>query len=130
MRRTDGHSVASGGSSTINGVVYQLLRSLLHVAKIRVHRVALESGETTVPRQLTVILEPRGGGGDLQVRGTDSLIVEQIKTRSDGSTWSLREVIEQVLPDLFLAVAQGDAEKTNRYRFVTEGRMGAWIGVY
>jgi len=120
-------TTAQGGSSTINGVVYQLLNSLLHVAKLRVATPVTQG--TPVPDSVTVILEPRGGGGDLQLKCDSTFVVEQIKARSDGSTWSLREVIEDVLPDLFLAV-DTDTSRASTFRFVTEGRMGAWNRVY
>jgi|GEM_PF-6973678 hypothetical protein len=117
--------VASGGSSTINGVVYQLLRSLLHVAKVRVADPLTQ----VTSECITIVLEPLGGGGDLQLKKNGKLVVEQIKARSDGGTWSLRECIEDVLPDLFLAVVS-DTSNAATFRFVTEGRMGAWRKVY
>lgn len=119
--------VASGGSSTINGVVYQLLWTLLRVAKLRVATSATHSD--TPPECVTLVLEPKGGGGDLQLMQSSGLVVEQIKARADGGTWSLREVIEDVLPDLFLAAVPAPSSTTT-FRFVTEGRMGAWNNVY
>ncbi|HUU59732.1 MAG TPA: hypothetical protein VMZ50_09320, partial [Phycisphaerae bacterium] len=54
-------------------------------------------------------------------------MVEQIKSRSASGTWSLKEVIEEVLPDLYGAA---DVTKPDTiYRFVTDGRMGAWEAV-
>ena len=121
------NTVASGGSGTINGVVYQLLWTLLRVAGLRV-ATSVRAGKTQ-PESVTVIVEPHGGGGDLQLKGSSSLVVEQIKARSGGGPWSLRNVIEDVLPDLFLAV-EVDTSKPAVFRFVTEGRMGAWCTIY
>lgn len=121
------NSVAGGGSGTINGVVYQLLWSLLRVVKVRV--IEPVRADTLSPESVTLILEPHGGGGDLQLKRRCRLVVEQVKSRSGGGTWSLREVVEDVLPDLFLAV-DIDKSDTAEYRFVTEGRMGAWCQVY
>jgi hypothetical protein len=64
----------------------------------------------------------------LHERGTEKLVVEQLKSRPSGSTGSLQEVIREVLPDLYLA-HDGHADGTE-YRFVTEGRMGVWADVY
>jgi hypothetical protein len=75
----------------------------------------------------TFLLEPAGGGGDHQILLRAGRVVEQVKARGGGGTWSLAEVIEKVLPDLYLAV---DAERLDdpavRYNFVTEGRPGRW----
>lgn len=121
------NSVAGGGSGTINGVVYQLLWSLLRVVKLRVAG-PVRAG-TVPPESVTLVLEPHGGGGDLQLKRRGSLVVEQVKSRCGGGTWSLREVVEDVLPDLFLAV-DADELDAAEFRFVTEGRMGAWRHVY
>ncbi|MDA0831650.1 MAG: HEAT repeat domain-containing protein [Planctomycetota bacterium] len=81
------------------------------------------------PEAFTIVLEPRDGGGDLQLHQASGRIVEQIKARSDGGTWSLREIIEDVFPDLFLAV-DATVSNVSTFRFVTEGRMGSWRQVY
>ena len=48
-------------------------------------------------------------------------IVEQYKTRSAG-TWSTRDIVFDVLPDLFRAV--DETQPASKYRFVTDGRLG------
>ena len=75
--------------------------------------------------QVILRLEPIGGGGDLQEISAAGTIVEQVKARSDGGAWSLREVIDGVLPDLYRA----DPPATS-YRFITEGKRGGWERVY
>lgn len=106
----------------MNGVAYQLLWSLLRVWKATVCDV-LEGPTDLQPRGVTVILEPPEGG-DLEIPGA----VEQIKARPNGSSWSLGEVIQEVLPDLYKACRTREAPM--RYRFVTEGSMGQWEDVY
>jgi hypothetical protein len=87
----------AGGPAMMNGVAYQLLWSLLRVWKGTVCDV-LEGPTDLEPRGVTVILEPPEGG-DLEIPGA----VEQIKARSSGGSWSLEEVIQDVLPDLYKA---------------------------
>ncbi|HEX5715172.1 MAG TPA: HEAT repeat domain-containing protein [Thermoanaerobaculia bacterium] len=106
----------------MNGVAYQLLWSLLRVWKATVRDV-LEGPTLLQPRGVTLILEPPEGG-DLEMPGA----VEQIKARSTGRPWSLEEVIRDVLPDLYKACRSRTTP--TRYRFVTEGSMGAWEDVY
>jgi hypothetical protein len=106
----------------MNGVAYQLLWSLLRVWKATIFDV-LEGPTRLQPRGLTVVLEPPEGG-DLEIPGA----VEQIKARSTGGSWSLEEVIQDVLPDLYKACRA--RETPMRYRFVTEGSMGQWKDVY
>lgn len=119
-------SVAAGGPATINGILYQILWSLLRASRARVDGlVADESGE---PCEVTLTLEPIGGGGNLVVGEGDRQTVEQLKARPDGGKWSLKEIVEGVIPDLYLACEESTAETS--FRFVTEGRMGRWNRVY
>ncbi len=113
-----------GGSSTIYGVRYQMLWSLLRTTELRVSNCTKnEAGEEFT--EVTLRLEPIGGGGDLQEINSSGIIVEQVKARFDGGAWSLREVIDEVLPDLY----RSDSLAT-QYRFITEGKMGGWGKVY
>jgi hypothetical protein len=118
-------AVTSGGSATINGVLYQMLYSLLTAIK---HKIQVKTPLKHNASGITILLEPQCGGGDIQTLSKDFYIVEQIKSKSTGTTWSLKQIIEDVLPDLFLAV---DLNKTNtKFRFVTEGKMGKWASIY
>jgi hypothetical protein len=119
--------IPAGGPATINGVLFQLLWSLLRAARLSLSECDRDE-ETGQLRSAILVLEPLGGGGDLQEIGQGGRIVEQVKARTGGSTWSLREVVEGVLPDLYCAVGPG--EPPSNYRFVTEGRMGRWEAVY
>lgn len=109
-----------GGPATLYGVLYQILGSVDWAARI------ILSGEV-VDRELfdaTLILEPKAGG-DIQVHTRRGRVVEQWKSKGGGGTWSLKSVIEEVLPDLYRAV--GDArDPSDEFRFVTEGRRGKW----
>src|SRR5690348_14374460 len=92
----------AGGSATVNGVLYQMLCSLLRAVKVYT-QAPERSPQDGAFTQAVLILEPRQGGGDVQERRGRSRVVEQIKARPDGGAWSLREVVEEVLPDLYLA---------------------------
>lgn len=121
------HTVPPGGPGTINGVLYQMLWTLLRTLELHARNCSTNerSGEIV---GTTLILEPRGGGGDLQEIGKSGRIVQQLKARSGGGTWSLRVVVEGVLPDLYLAV---DLNHPNTcYEFITEGRIDGWKEIY
>lgn len=118
-------TVPRGGAATINGVLYQMLWSLFQVATLRVNDSSQDSEGAIAAA--TLILEPIPGGGDLQVHARDGIVVEQVKSRSGNGTWSLKEVVESVFPDLILAARTATVET---YRFVTDGRMGQWEDVY
>jgi hypothetical protein len=117
----------AGGPATIYGVLYQMLWSLLRALKMNVRECHRSPTDNKIDSAI-LVLEPRGGGGDVQERSGRRRIVEQLKAKAAGGTWSLREVVEEVLPDLYLARATAIPE--TEYRFVTEGRMGGWSDVY
>lgn len=128
MSTANPHSqnVPAGGPATINGVLYQLLWSLLHVS--RAHVIEVSQKHDGAIEKTTLTLEPIGGGGDLVVGTASGKVVEQVKARTDGGTWSLKEIIEDVIPDLYIASCDDSSE--SEFRFVTEGRMGHWGEVY
>jgi hypothetical protein len=111
-----------GGSATINGILYQILGAIHRAASIRL--TATKDSNDIVEAQLTI--EPVGGGGDLRIHFPNRLLVEQWKAKSDRGTWSLQQVISVVIPDLYLAVDNTHLDDHSEYRFVTEGRRGAW----
>lgn len=104
------------------GVLYQILGTVHWAAEIRLR--AASTGSDLGDAQLHI--EPLGGGGDLRIEGGPCRIVEQWKARSDGGTWSLAELIDEVLPDLYRAVDASALDSSAIYRFVTEGRRGRW----
>jgi hypothetical protein len=108
----------AGGSATANGILYQILGTLGRAVDIslRAHVEGEDIGHAIL------VIEPIGGGGDLQILRNRSRIVEQWKSRTTNRPWSLNDLITDVLPDLFCAV-DGDVKA---YRFVTEGRIGHW----
>jgi hypothetical protein len=116
---------ASGGPSNLGGTVYQILWCLLRAVKIHVGELQIEHSQPTEsPTPPILVLEPLGGGGDLQVIGQE-FEVEQIKAKASEGAWSLQSIIAEVLPDLFLAESNPPGRPCI-YRFVTEGRLGHW----
>ncbi|MDQ5858119.1 MAG: hypothetical protein M3542_07590, partial [Acidobacteriota bacterium] len=107
-----------GGPANINGILYQALQSLGWVARFTLSG----TGEGTL-----LIAEPKGG--DLEVRYPFQRTISQFKASDKVGTWSLTELIDQVLPDLYLAVDTKNAQKAS-YVFVTEGRIGSWTRAY
>ena len=100
-------------------MLYQLLWSLTTLGPVRASEARLGGKEL---ESVTLILEPSAGGDQHEIAG-GRRIVTQLKARSDGGTWSLQEVVRDVLPDLCLAV---DPDREAEYHFVTEGRRGDW----
>jgi hypothetical protein len=118
--------VPPGGPATINGVLYQMLWSLLRAVKLQTREYVADAfGQ---PSRAILILEPIGGGGDLQRVEGPKRAVEQLKADSSRGTWSLTDVVRDVLPDLYLAV--DDEFPDTVFRFVTEGKIGRWNSVY
>src|SRR5262245_3719099 len=115
-------SVPAGGPSTINGVLYQMLWALHRLGTLTVRSSAVDdsTGQLT---DVTIVLEPSDGGDQQEIQG-NRRIVEQIKSRSSLRTWSLQEIIREVLPDTDRAVDL--AHPNTEYRFVTEGQRGNW----
>lgn len=106
-----------GGASAIYGFLFQILRTAEWALKIDSR--APERNTTNV----TIIAEARDGG-EVEIRFPHERIVQQFKVR-DGRTWSLTDIVEEVLPDIFRAVE--DEVMNVRYDFVTSGRMGEWV---
>ena len=119
--------VPPGGPATNDGIVYQMLWSLLRTSRLRIGDQTRHAATGELTAAL-LVLEPIGGGGDLVLQTPVSKVVEQLKTRSDAGTWSLREVVESVLPDLYLAAVESSQDI--EFRFVTEVRMGQWKAAY
>jgi len=115
-------STQAGGSANLYGVSYQMLWSLLEASELVVESFDLRpSGMDQAAGWLVV--EPSGGGGDVQVFKRGQAVVQQLKAKSDGGTWSFRSFVEEVLPDLYRAA---DRYPDATYQLVTEGRMGLW----
>lgn len=67
---------SSGGSATLYGVLYQILRSLSWVKELRLEGNK-NSGESVT---VQIVLEPLDGG-DLQIASPKIRVVEQCKSR-------------------------------------------------
>jgi HEAT repeat protein len=115
----------AGGSATINGILYQVLACLDWAAKLSITATAVQDDLA----QARLIIEPAGGGGDIRVHTGQKRIVEQWKAKSNSGTWSLNQIIEEVIPDLYLA-ADNSIQESTEYRFSTEGRRGTWKEAY
>lgn len=110
--------VQAGGPAAINGFLFQILNHLAWFADIRIGGKIAGHG---LEADAYVVLEPRDGG-DARYEGVNSYVVEQYKTRPDG-TWSVNAIINDVLPDLRKAVREPPGQK-GAYLFVTDGRAG------
>ena len=106
-----------GGSAAIYGILYQILANLWRVSEI--HLETKLAGQEI--RSARLILEPKGGG-DARYEGDGIRVVEQYKTRSGNRKWSLKDLIEGVLPNLFLDLDHSRPPGASQYRFVTDGR--------
>src|SRR4051812_32203438 len=115
--------VPAGGPSTVNGILYQLLYSLLTLGAFRSVGHRLVEGRLD---EMTLVLEP-STGGDQQVLYPGKRLVTQLKARSTGGSWSLQDVVRSVLPDLYRAVDH--TKQDTEYQFVTEGGQGKWAQV-
>ena len=104
----------AGGPAAINGFLYQILHHIEWVADVR-----LEGADQEVENAV-LVFEPRNGG-DARMEAPDQYLVEQYKTRANG-TWSLTDV-ENILRDLRKAVLPSLPANAH-YRFVTDGRAG------
>ena len=104
----------AGGPAAINGFLYQILHHIEWIADVR-----LEGADQEAKNAL-LVLEPRNGG-DARAEAPDQYLVEQYKTRANG-TWALTDV-ETILRDLRKAVPSSLPANAH-YRFVTDGRAG------
>lgn len=114
---------AVGGASTTRGILAQAFWSLFRLSpagELKIQSCDLSS------KTLLLVLEPMSGG-DITATTTAARVVEQLKARADGGSWSFRDFVSEVLPDLFKA--SGDNSVQTTYRFVTEGKVGEWVEV-
>ena len=105
-----------GGPAAINGFLYQIIHHLGWMASVTLTG-KLDGQEV---EDACLVLEPRNGG-DARAEASGIYIVEQYKTRANG-TWSLSDM-ESVLRGLRRAVPPS-LPASACYRFVTDGRAG------
>ena len=110
-----------GGRWAITGFLYQMLGSLGHVG-----RIAASDAQFTGDRvkSLQLILEPQDGG-DVRVEDRDQRIVEQYKFRENGQTWSVSEIVDEILADLLHDLGADVPPSATTYRFIANGRVVA-----
>ena len=107
-------AASSGGPANVHGILYQIFSTLGTAA-----RFVLDS----TPARVVLTIEPRGG--DLHVEASAQRNGVQFKSRAHEGTFSLTELIDDVFPDLYLAVDL-EHHPHSRYTFSTDGRMGTW----
>jgi hypothetical protein len=107
----------SGGAGTHYGILYQTLSTIDAAFTID------SRGDELDPETVTLIVEPRGGGGDVVASNARRRPVLQFKARGDHGTWSLNEIIDDALSDLYRAVPP-EPDSCSEYLLVTEGREG------
>jgi len=78
-------TVPTGGPSTINGVLYQMLWCLLKTVRLHMSECLVDDDNGAIT-QAVVRLEPAGGGGDVQEITGNRRVVVQLKARSDRCT--------------------------------------------
>lgn len=115
-----------GGSANINGILYQILGTLDKALRLNLERTETNSDDIL---QARLIVEPIDGG-DVSFGSKSGRIVQQWKAKTKGGTWSLSKIIEDVLPDLYLAVPSENLDAGSMYEFVTEGKRGDWDAAY
>lgn len=106
----------AGGPAAINGFLYQIIHHLRWLADVTLSGTL----DGQVIEDACLILEPRDGG-DARAEAYGTYLVEQYKTRKDG-TWSISDIV-QVLCNLRKAVPSPRPVNA-RYRFVTDGCAG------
>lgn len=122
MCATSNHQkrTSRGGAACIYGVLYQILSSLDLALRISLNG-SVRGGNLT---NAQMVLEPPDGG-DLQVCQTTPRRIQQYKTRRSG-TWSLRNVLHDILPDLYQAIEDPSPGNNELFEFITDGRQGRW----
>jgi hypothetical protein len=86
MQRYDGDMTQFGGPAAIYGFLYQIIHHTGRLAELTLAG-KLEGQEEVTDARL--VLEPRTGG-DARAEAAGRYLVEQYKTRTDG-TWSLAD---------------------------------------
>ncbi len=109
-----------GGSATLYGVLYQVLTNLDWALNVRMHDAVVDQDELL---QVWLTLEPEGGGGDFRAELHGHRVVVQCKSRRTRRAWSLTDLVEDILPDLYLAIGPPPWDLEEAFVFLTEGRL-------
>lgn len=112
----------SGGPATLYGVLFQLLGNS-HRAVTFALRDFDSDGKDLKAAQL--VIEPEDGG-DIRIEDDRTVVVEQWKSKRTRGAWSLRRIIKEVLPDLYLAVSSQNDNRESRYVFCCQGNVANW----
>jgi len=106
----------AGGSATNYGILYQALGTVGHALELT---LSAHTDQDEIESAILVI-EPVGGGGDIQIKTGPRRRVEQWKASTKKQSWSLTQLIDGVLPDLYRATDP----IADSYHFMTEGNAG------
>lgn len=116
---------STGGRTNIFGVLFQILAAVEWAVKIGVQfTIAGDDEEVRIMSEPEITSEP-AEGGDIEIRWPYTRVVQQMKTRTTGEPWRLREVIAKAFPDLYLSVDRRSAS-TVRYELVLDSPQGDW----
>jgi hypothetical protein len=110
--------MTTGGRTNIYGILFQIFGTIEWAFRIAFRRTGEGDEE-----EIRITAEP--DGGDVDVRWPYARIVQQMKTRQTGKPWRLREVIDQVIPDLYLSVERERAGES-RYELVLDSPQSEW----
>lgn len=106
----------AGGPAAINGFLYQIIHHIGWLAGVALTGKVVDQDVANA----CLVLEPKNGG-DARAEASGVYLVEQYKTRKDG-TWAVAD-IKSVLRDLRKSIPPS-RPATACYRFVTDGRAG------
>lgn len=106
----------AGGSATSYGILYQALGTVGHALELT---LSAQTNQGNI-ESATLVIEPVGGGGDIQIETEPRRRVEQWKASTGGQSWSLTQLIDSVLRDLYRATDP----IADSYYFMTEGNAG------
>lgn len=116
---------STGGRKNIFGVLFQILAAVEWAVKIAVQfTTGGDDEEVRIISEPEITSEP-AEGGDIEIRWPYSRVVQQMKTRTTGEPWRLREVIAKAFPDLYLSV-DSRSPGTVRYELVLDSPQGDW----
>lgn len=111
------NGASTGGQWNFSGVLYQLLATLKSGLDATIEEVMVGRDGASV----RIVVEP-ASGGDAQTIQPGRRRVDQIKIRRGKAPWTLRTIVEKVLPNLHNAASDG-AQPTE-FRFITDNRDG------
>ncbi len=108
----------TGGRTNIYGVLFQVLGTAEWAFRLGFRLIGEDDDE-----EIRITAEPQGG--DIDIRWPYARVVQQMKTRRTGKPWRLREVLDGVIPDLYLSVERGRVGEI-RYEVILDATQSEW----